>query len=219
MRARWDAAHAAAEWRPVPGYVAPAWIDRERGQLAKMLVRLAGDVSKTCAFLEWCVENWRSLHKHEFGRGCPGFPDIHTIAKHFVRLHAAWQYGAERAWIESLPREERELTRLLGQGLSRDEALVKIAETRVLAKHRDEFAAAERRANTATRVAVASERAVELARRRAGMQRPPVRTRTRPTILIKDTSPEEIKRVLDEQMASFTPPDWDHDPYADPAAG
>jgi hypothetical protein len=40
------------------------------------------------------------------------------------------------------------------------------------------------------------------------------RARPGPLVRIKDTSQEEIKRVFDEDMANYKPPDFDHDPYA-----
>jgi len=219
LRHVWVSTLAKADWRP-PGQSVPAWTQQEKAIAASFIGRLH-DLDTAAGFLEWNVEHWRAIRKHALaGLRCPASPSIRTIARYFDHLHGAWQRGAQREWLDTLPFEERNLAAKMAAGMTREAALLEIAEERAVAKHRDEFAAAERRANEATRIAVASERAAELAWRRASTKRPAVRTRTRPAgPILRDVTEDEIKRVFDEQMASFTPPDWDQDPYADPAAG
>jgi hypothetical protein len=219
LRHVWDDAHAAADWRQ-PGLPVPAWTIREK-KIAESFIDRLGNPDTAARFLAWNAEHWRAIHKHALaGLRCPASPSIRTIARYFDHLHGAWQRGTQREWLDLLPFEERRLAAKLAAGMTREAALLEIAEERARAKDRDERAAAEARVDDKLKTLAVAERDLVYARRRESMRRAaPVRTRTRPTILIKDASPGEIKRVLDEQMADFTPPDFDHDPYADPAAG
>ncbi len=156
-----------------PGAVLPAWTVADLGMVNTTLVkRFIGRTAEAHALVRWSVENWQSVMAHSFRwmkrEKPPEFPVLGFFLRFLSDFISAHGRDLTDRWIRAMKdHEEREFRRLtVKDGLTKDEAFLRIAANRATEAMRDE----NRRAKEENRILLQKARLVEARVKRMGDQ-------------------------------------------------
>jgi hypothetical protein len=127
------------------GIACPTWNDRERNMVRSVLkARLCDDVPARHEFLTFLVRNWQQIIATEFGWmkkiTPPALPSVgfFTNRKLIGNFLDAFANRAQYNKLDLLDAEEREVERLVLNGMRRDKAMIAVGERRALSKTKAE---------------------------------------------------------------------------------
>ncbi len=174
----WKEAWAEA-YGDVPGAGCVAWTKQEAGMVKQGLIgRWAGKAPELHDFVEWACANWASIISEHFGwmkkrEAPPALPTIRFLVNFRENFERAYARRSVDKALDALSGHERMIRKdMLKDGLTHEEAMVKLAERRARQQLREEIeqgkaeVAQQRRTASAERAGLDRERR-ELERRMA----------------------------------------------------
>lgn len=141
-----DAYHTTytAAWAETfPGVPCPTWTQNDKHRFRAMIKsRLYDDPQKRHDFVDFVVRNWPQIRSTKFGWmtkvSPPDKPNIQFLTRPntMSNLLDAFAERQHYGTIRLLPAEQQEVERLIGSGMSRDEALVAVGKRQALSEAR-----------------------------------------------------------------------------------
>ncbi len=135
----------AAVTETFPGHPCPAWGAREKGQTTTAMKKWRQPGVPFHDFIEWCARNWTAIMRQQFGwmtkqapPAVPALPFLFSFFDGFIECYAerkleAWMDGKDRTSLE----------RLMGRGLTYEQAMASIAEDKAALALREEMSKRE----------------------------------------------------------------------------
>jgi hypothetical protein len=122
-----------------PGIACPTWTERDKGMVKSVLkARIYDNIEGRHDFLNFVTRNWVQIIGIKFAwcvkDPAPQLPSIAFLCRPKLIVLFQDAYGERRRYeqVSLMPSEEREVVRLMGDGMNRDEALLAAGKRRAL---------------------------------------------------------------------------------------